>query len=47
LVRGGIAQDEVQPGDQIHVRCHALRDGSSGCLLGFVTTADGVEKEWD
>ena len=47
LVRGGIAQDEVKPGDKIHVRCHALRDGSSGCLLGFVTTADGVEKEWD
>lgn len=47
LVRGGIAQDEVKPGDAIHVRCHPLRDGSKGCLLGFVTTNDGVEKEWD
>lgn len=47
LVRGGIAQDEIKPGDRIHVRCHPLRDGSDGCLLGFVTTADGVEKEWD
>lgn len=47
LVRGGIAQDEVRPGDTIHVRCHPLRDGSKGCLLGFVTTNDGVEKEWD
>ncbi|HSG65287.1 MAG TPA: DUF6152 family protein [Gammaproteobacteria bacterium] len=47
LVRGGIAEDEVGPGDKIHVRCHPLRDGSKGCLLGFVTTADGVEKEWD
>ena len=47
LTRGGIAEDELEPGDQIHVRCHALRDGSPGCLLGFVTTPDGVEKEWD
>jgi len=47
LVRGGIAQDEIKPGDRIHVRCHPLRDGSDGCLLGFVTTADGIEKEWD
>lgn len=47
LVRGGIAQDEVKPGDTINVRCHPLRDGSRGCLLGFVTTIDGIEKEWD
>lgn len=47
LVRGGIAADEVKAGDTIHVRCHPLRDGSKGCLLGFVTTTDGVEKEWD
>jgi len=47
LVRGGIAQDEVKPGDKIHVRCHPLRDGSNGCLLGFVTTPGGTEKEWD
>ena len=47
LVRGGISQDELKPGDKIHVRCHPLRDGSKGCLLGFITTSDGVEKEWD
>ena len=47
LSRAGIAEDELKPGDEIHVRCHALRDGSPGCLLGFVTTTDGVEKEWD
>jgi hypothetical protein len=29
------------------VRCHRLRDGSNGCLLGYVTTADGVEKIFD
>ena len=47
LTRAGISEDELQPGDRIHVRCHALRDGSPGCLLGFVTTQDGVVKEWD
>ncbi len=36
------------------VRCHLLRDGSNGCLLGYVTPmhgdpvrGDGVELEWD
>ncbi len=47
LSRAGIAEDELEPGDEIHVKCHALRDGSPGCLLGFVTTPDGVVKEWD
>ena len=47
LTRAGISEDELKPGDQIHVKCHALRDGSPGCLLGFVTTQDGVVKEWD
>ena len=47
LTRAGIAEDDVKPGDRIHVKCHPLRDGDNGCLLGFVTTPDGVEKEWD
>ncbi len=47
LTRAGISEDELEPGDRIHVKCHALRDGSPGCLLGFVTTPDGVVKEWD
>jgi hypothetical protein len=47
LYRAGIAEDDVKSGDKIHVKCHPLRDGSNGCLLGFVTTQDGVEKEWD
>ena len=47
LARAGISPDELQPGDKIHVNCHALRDGSNGCLLGFITTSDGVEKMWD
>ena len=47
LTRAGLTENTVQAGDTIHVRCHPLRDGSSGCLLGFVTTSDGVEVEWD
>ncbi len=47
LVGGGVNRDDVKVGDTISVRCHQLRDGSNGCLLGFVTTANGVEKEWD
>ena len=38
----------IVAGDRIKVRCHALRDLSPGCLLGFVTTEDGiVDREFD
>ena len=54
LRRNGIEPDDVLPGDPIRVRCHRLRDGSDGCLLGFVTPlhgdperGHGIEKEWD
>ena len=54
LVRNGIKREDVKPGDSIKVRCHLLRDGSNGCLLGYVTPVHGdparghgVEKEWD
>ncbi|MDD9996708.1 MAG: DUF6152 family protein [Rhodospirillaceae bacterium] len=54
LRRNGIEGDDVLPGDLIRVRCHRLRDGSDGCLLGFVTPlhgdperGQGIEKEWD
>ena len=54
LRRNGIGPDDVRPGDPIRVRCHRLRDGSDGCLLGFVTPlhgdperGHGIEKEWD
>ncbi len=54
LTRNGIGRDHVQPGDPIRVRCHRLKDGSEGCLLGFVTPlhgdparGHGIEKEWD
>jgi hypothetical protein len=47
LERIGVTADDVQPGDTIKVRCHALRDGSRGCLLGFVKTGDGTVLDWD
>ena len=54
LLRNGIKKDDVQIGDNVKVRCHKLRDGSPGCLLGFLTPnhgdatrGHGVEKEWD
>jgi len=50
----GVKREDVKPGDTIKVRCHLLRDGSPGCLLGFVTPTHGdqarghgVEKDWD
>ena len=54
LQRVGIKREDVKPGDSIKVRCHLLRDGSNGCLLGYVTPLHGdparghaVEKDWD
>ena len=54
LTKVGIKREDVRPGDPIKARCHVLRDGSSGCLLGFVTPmhgdaarGHGVEKDWD
>ena len=54
LLRNGIKRDDVKPGDTVKVRCHRLRDGSNGCLLGFLTPThgdmargQGIEKEWD
>ena len=47
LERAGVSADSIVPGDKISVRCHQLKDGASGCLLGFLTPPGGVEKEWD
>ena len=50
----GVKREDVQVGDAVKVRCHLLRDGARGCLLGFVTPmhgdmarGHGVEREWD
>jgi hypothetical protein len=54
IMENGVTKEHVKPGDRIKVRCHLLRDGSEGCLLGFVTPnhgdaarGHGVEREWD
>jgi hypothetical protein len=47
LERIGVTHDYIKAGDAIKVRCHPLRDGSRGCLLGFVKARDGSVKDWD
>jgi len=47
LRRDGWAQDSIEAGDRLAVRCHPLKDGSRGCLLGYITMNDGSEKEFD
>lgn len=54
ILNNGIKREDVRPGDAIKVRCHLLRDGAKGCLLGFVTPmhgdaarGHGIELEWD
>jgi len=43
----GVTKEYVMPGDTIKVRCHVLKDGSNGCLLGFLKAKDGTVKDWD
>lgn len=54
IFKNGVGKDDVKVGDRIKVRCHLLRDGQTGCLLGFVTPlhgdqarGHGVERQWD
>ena len=47
LERSGITAGSLKVGDMVKARCHALRDGSSGCLLGFLKTKDGTVKDLD
>ena len=47
LERIGVSKEYVKPGDTIKARCHVLRDGSNGCLLGFLKAKDGTVKDWD
>ena len=47
LQRNGWTPEMVEVGDTITVRCHPLKDGSPGCLLGYITMENGVEKEFD
>ena len=47
LERVGVTINTVKPGDAVKARCHRLRDGSNGCLLGFLKAKDGAVKDWD
>jgi Family of unknown function (DUF6152) len=47
LEKVGVTRDSVKPGDTVKVRCHILRDGTNGCLLGFLKAKDGTIKDWD
>jgi hypothetical protein len=47
LQKIGVTADYIKPGDPVKARCHRLRDGSNGCLLGFLKAKDGTVKDWD
>ena len=54
ILQNGVKREDVRVGDRIKARCHLLRDGTNGCLLGFITPmhgdkarGHGVELEWD
>ena len=47
LAKVGVTRDYIKPGDTVKARCHPLRDGSNGCLLGFLKGRDGSVKDWD
>jgi hypothetical protein len=47
LQRIGVTREYLKAGDTIKARCHPLRDGSRGCLLGFLKAPDGTIKDWD
>src|SRR5688500_14505364 len=42
LERAGVNKAYIKAGDTIKARCHQLRDGTNGCLLGFLKAADGT-----
>jgi hypothetical protein len=46
LRNNGVTEDTVTPGTNVSVRCHRLRDGANGCLLGFLTPEGREELEW-
>jgi hypothetical protein len=54
VLANGVKREDVRAGDAIKARCHQLRDGANGCLLGFITPmhgdaarGDSIEREWD
>ena len=54
IEESGVRRDHLLPGDRVSARCHRLRDGSAGCVLGFLTPlhgnlarGHGVERAWN
>ena len=47
LERVGVTASTIKVGETVKARCHRLRDGSNGCLLGFLKAKDGTVKDWD
>jgi hypothetical protein len=47
LTRKGWLKDTMKPGDKISVRCWQIKDGSDGCLFGYVTEINGVAQTPD
>jgi len=47
VIKRGWQKDSLKVGDKIDVRCHALRDGAKGCLLGFIKPEGGEERVFD
>ena len=47
--QGGPRKEQVlfKVGDKVKVRCHPLRDGTPGCLMGFMKSPDGTIQDWD
>ncbi|MDH3508871.1 MAG: DUF6152 family protein [Gammaproteobacteria bacterium] len=47
LERLGVTPQSIGPGDRVKARCHPLRDGGAGCLLGFLQVEDSAVIDWD
>jgi len=47
--QGGPRKEQVtfKVGDKVKVRCHVLRDGTPGCLMGYLKSPDGTVQDWD
>jgi hypothetical protein len=42
-----VGEGKFKAGDAVKVRCHPLRDGSPGCLMGWYKGPDGVARDFD
>src|SRR5436853_6905605 len=47
LERIGVTPSYVKPDVVVKARCHHPKEGSNGCLLGFLQAKDGAGQAWD